>query len=263
MGGHDVELRPGQTLLGRHDSCQIVLEDPLVSRRHALMVFDGQKVTIEDLGSVNGVLLNGRRIRVSEGLKNGDWVRIGNQKITVYMARGNQSRPGRNRIGAQTLARLPLKRAQLEEEESTIIRENEALETLTVVADKVLARGQGAEAERILRKSLQTVLTHTRSNDKVDIETQQTAALYAVRLAEATQKGEWVDYVIELYHAAGRVLPPTVIDRLYDAVRTVSPVKIDKLRAYVQHLQEHQAALGPSDKFVLRRIEGLERVLGL
>ena len=50
------------TIVGRGEGCQLVLDDPLISRRHACFVVDDREVTLKDLGSTNGVLVNGARV---------------------------------------------------------------------------------------------------------------------------------------------------------------------------------------------------------
>ena len=59
---HDLELSEGEFAVGRNASCQLSLDDPLVSRRHAILQVSGSTVTIEDLQSRNGVLVNNKRI---------------------------------------------------------------------------------------------------------------------------------------------------------------------------------------------------------
>ena len=60
--GHAYPLRMGDNVVGRGVQCDVRLESSLVSRRHALIHWDGQSATIADLGSTNGVLLNGQRL---------------------------------------------------------------------------------------------------------------------------------------------------------------------------------------------------------
>ncbi len=261
LGGHDVELKPGETVIGRHDSCHVVLDDPLASRRHAVLRFSAGRLTVEDLGSVNGVLVNERRVRGQQALLSGDEVRLGNQRIIVHVGMSVGQVPGRRRLGAQTLTSATL--LDNGDDESTVVREGEALDTLALVAEKVLAMGRGQEAERILRKALESVREHVLAGEQLDPDMLSTAAEYAVRIAEATGNRDWVDYVFEVYAAVARVLPARVVDRLYSAVRSVSEVKLDRLREYLQVMQAKQDSLGPSERFLLRRIEGLERIVGL
>lgn len=65
-----------QVLIGRLPSCNLVLEDPQVSRRHALIRSIENKYFIEDLGSSNGTLVNEQPIKQVE-LCDGDLVQIG------------------------------------------------------------------------------------------------------------------------------------------------------------------------------------------
>ncbi|HET9934614.1 MAG TPA: FHA domain-containing protein, partial [Polyangiaceae bacterium] len=73
-GGRTIELRPGVISLGRSSACHIVLDDSLVSRRHAELLVNAGAVTVQDCGSVNGVFVNGKRVVGSERLKDGDQV---------------------------------------------------------------------------------------------------------------------------------------------------------------------------------------------
>src|SRR5262245_8844253 len=69
--------------IGREPSNQIVLDDPRVSRRHA-RVYRGEKGHyIEDLGSANGVLLDGSLIRSAQLLNVGAKIELGGFVLTV------------------------------------------------------------------------------------------------------------------------------------------------------------------------------------
>ena len=69
------------TFVGRSDDCDIVLKDNTISRRHASLraEFDG-RVSISDLGSGNGVTVNGKRITNCD-LANGDLLQLGELKF--------------------------------------------------------------------------------------------------------------------------------------------------------------------------------------
>lgn len=68
------------TTIGRHPESDIFLDDVTVSRRHAEVRRDGDRVTIDDVGSLNGTYLNRSRIE-SEALRSGDEVQIGKFKL--------------------------------------------------------------------------------------------------------------------------------------------------------------------------------------
>src|SRR5262245_57686826 len=77
----EIDLAPGETLIGRSASCHVTIEDPLVSRQHARIRINGDVATIEDLGSRNGLQINGRGTRGISQLSEGDRVRIGTQEL--------------------------------------------------------------------------------------------------------------------------------------------------------------------------------------
>jgi len=79
------ELDPGTTTIGRGRDCAITLESLGVSRRHAAVhLGPGGEAVIEDLGSKNGTLVNGTRIRRAV-LGDGDEIAIGRATF-VYRA---------------------------------------------------------------------------------------------------------------------------------------------------------------------------------
>ncbi|MCS3915260.1 putative component of type VI protein secretion system [Caldanaerobacter subterraneus subsp. tengcongensis MB4] len=64
------------TSIGRSDECDIVIESPYVSTRHALIKKRGKRFYIEDLNSTNGTFVNGKRVKVAR-IKNGDIITLG------------------------------------------------------------------------------------------------------------------------------------------------------------------------------------------
>ncbi len=75
---HELD-RPLLTL-GRSRDCDIPIDDPSVSRRHAELHRDSDGFTLVDLGSTNGTQVNGRKIdRVP--LQNGDRITLGQTEL--------------------------------------------------------------------------------------------------------------------------------------------------------------------------------------
>ncbi len=74
-------LQPGWSRIGRCEKAEVCLDDPSVSRRHAIVAADGEKrPRILDDRSLNGVLLNGRKVEWAE-LKDGDELTIGRYQL--------------------------------------------------------------------------------------------------------------------------------------------------------------------------------------
>jgi pSer/pThr/pTyr-binding forkhead associated (FHA) protein len=76
IAGLERPAHPGTTI-GRAD-CEIELNDPDVSRRHAAVRQVDAGLALEDLGSTNGTWVNGLRIEGIVELSAGDEVRLGN-----------------------------------------------------------------------------------------------------------------------------------------------------------------------------------------
>jgi hypothetical protein len=81
-----------QLVVGRAGDCDIMLEDGLVSRRHARIWCDAGTWRIEDLGSRNNTRINGKKVGAA-ALADGDLVSIGRARIEVVDAVG-ASAPG-------------------------------------------------------------------------------------------------------------------------------------------------------------------------
>src|SRR5262249_43736870 len=56
------ELTPGDTIVGRASICDLTIEDPSISRRHARFRFHGERCVLTDLGGRNGTFLNGEQV---------------------------------------------------------------------------------------------------------------------------------------------------------------------------------------------------------
>jgi hypothetical protein len=81
VDGKRLVVGPAGATVGRSRQCDIVLNDPNVSRQHAEIRPRGGAWVLTDLGSTNGSLLNGRRIEGPEVLKAGDEIEIGTSAI--------------------------------------------------------------------------------------------------------------------------------------------------------------------------------------
>jgi hypothetical protein len=79
--GRRLIVPPAGATIGRSRDCEIVLEDSGVSRRHAEIRPAAGGWTLEDLGSTNGVRLNGRTLEGAQPLSPGDRVELGSTEI--------------------------------------------------------------------------------------------------------------------------------------------------------------------------------------
>ena len=194
-----------------------------------------QSVTIEDLGSRNGVSLNGRKLGDRAEISPGDQIRIGNQELTLLVgfATVNWSEPP-----------APTRRF-------------EGLGVAGELAEKALTLGRNDEAERLFEGPLVQLIEDLSAGRQLPPAMIAKATELTIRIAVATLRREWVNELILLYANLERPWPADVIDSLYEIARRVSGVDRNSLRKYVFALKQIQ--LGPADRFLVGRIEGLER----
>jgi two-component system cell cycle response regulator len=89
--GKVIPVEAGERVVGRGRAAQIQLEDQGISRAHARLRVQGGRVSVEDLGSTNGVYCNGRKIRCAL-LRDGDCLQLGDCLLTFRMNHPDEGR---------------------------------------------------------------------------------------------------------------------------------------------------------------------------
>jgi hypothetical protein len=86
-------LEPPGLVIGRGADADLRINDPGVSRRHAeirvVPGMEGPSVSIVDLGSTNGLVVNGMRVQQAQ-LDDGGVVKVGNTSMTVHFVRSRE-----------------------------------------------------------------------------------------------------------------------------------------------------------------------------
>src|SRR4051812_13440834 len=80
--GRAVILSSQGAVIGRSKECDLVLPDENVSRRHAEVRPSGGAWIVRDLGSTNGVRVNGQRVTGAQPLRAGDRIELGTSTLT-------------------------------------------------------------------------------------------------------------------------------------------------------------------------------------
>jgi len=265
LGTREYELKSRLTTAGRSVAADIPLVGALVSRRHATFTLTGAGVEVADQASRNGVYVNGERISEATQLRSGDVVTIGDDSLTLIESEDapekrketiSEMRP----VRPEQTPRLP---SFANDDVSVATRRADAFQLLSGVVDKALALGRGDEAEHLIGSHLVAALADASMGRGVAPEIARTAARYALKLAAATNKSNWLDFAVRLYYALGQPMPLPIVDELYTLVGRVRGLDRALLRDYLDSLLLVADSLTPTERFVLQRLEGLERMAAL
>lgn len=270
----DLEVPPGEFFIGRSSSCHLALDDGLVSRRHAVLRVKDDAIEVEDLGSRNGVSVNGKKIEGTTSLQHLDRISIGSQEMVVVRSghthqaatlqmetcghcgalndsTSNQCVRCHAPLGAKaTMQNLPA---------ATSPGEISTFHLLGGIAEKALALDRYEEAERVLQPAMEKLMGAAEGTGPLDEGALLEGIGYALRLAAGPHATRWIDWVFEVHRATERVMDTKTLDRLHELVRRSRYTNPRPLRAYLDVLQAK--VLAPAERFLLRRLEGLERVI--
>ena len=100
--GQVIPLNRRKFLIGREQDCQLRPNSEMVSRHHCVFSVDDYSVRLRDLGSTNGTLVNGERIRKDVVLVAGDRIVIGNLEFELVI------RPGVTAVESDSAVLPPL-----------------------------------------------------------------------------------------------------------------------------------------------------------
>lgn len=262
---HDVELFPGEFVIGRSEECQLSIDDAMVSRRHTLLRVTPQQVVLVDLGSRNGVSLNGTRLKQDTTLQNGDRIVIGKHELTLSVIDSDAKRNTTN--FARTLAAIDVRdlamtTTQTQEPPTAkeLARVLATFPTLSKLADKALVLGRPEEAERLLVGCFTDLMAEQRKGVILPQIELESFALFALRLSADLNKASWVEWILEVYRASNAMLPGSVVEGLLALGPKLKHLSRSVILDYVQAISD-LPVLNANERFRLQRLEGLAKRL--
>lgn len=89
--GDEIVIREERTIVGRGPAVDFAVADAAMSRQHFALELTGTEVRVRDLGSTNGITLNGKTVEAAE-LKHGDRVKAGDH-VFQFLAERVESEP--------------------------------------------------------------------------------------------------------------------------------------------------------------------------
>ena len=119
--GREYFLREGENTVGR-ESADVLLGDPTVSRRHAVITLEGGKVWVTDLGSTNGTYAAGVQIQANDKaeVKDADELKFGSAVLTLKLPEAEEAEAEEEEapVEAESIAEeVPVEEVAVEEEE--------------------------------------------------------------------------------------------------------------------------------------------------
>lgn len=81
-GGDNIPLIKDRITIGRRESCDVCLRFPNISGQHVELTFEDDCWRVRDLGSTNGIKINGVRVQ-DKTLRPGDEISIANRRFTI------------------------------------------------------------------------------------------------------------------------------------------------------------------------------------
>ncbi len=220
-------------MIGRSPDCQITIEDPLISRRHAALMVDGECCSFNDLSSRNGSRINGRPVRGVTLLHHADRIQIGAQELVFFeVTSGPRATRSTGSLRVCTQCEIPFAAgAKLcphcaapvtHHEEVTmsgVIAEPSrawVLELVGEALDRAISAGKVQDADRILRRAAEEFNVRA-AQGGADLRILGQISGYALRLATSGRDSAWVRWVAAAYLSAEAVPSNALIPSLLDA----------------------------------------------
>lgn len=276
----ELELSGPEVILGRSPDCHVTIEDPLVSRQHARISMQGPHPTICDLGSRNGVRLNGELITGHAVLQNNDRVRLGTQDLVFVIV--DQERAGRQTRATGMIRQCqacsrpfpsectgcphcgeavvtPMPAAEFDTLTGLIVEPQAgwAFQLLGEVVERALNDDRIAEAERALQRAAKEIDERIRNNRGVDPVSLSKLSSYGLRLSQLQGRLEWVRWILDLYKAHGSMLSPELVDSIEGSSEPFRNAIEAEVELYLQWWRSERAArAGESEQARATRLSG-------
>ena len=229
--GRDLYLPPGQYVLGRGRSSDVFIDSERASRRHAKLTVDETSLTIEDMASANGVLLNGSRLAAEpRQLQAGDRVTIGDVLVEIVAVRQAKADSSRAKGSEKSPPRGP-------SNESHVTQRDDGFAFAGVMAKRAIAAGRVQAALDVLSYPLARIRQDTKAGSRVPEHVRAAAIDYACALAKASGDGKWVDYMYDLLAVTGEPYSAPLADEIEAAVRAAGDADPASIGEYVKKLR--------------------------
>ena len=293
--GRRIALRQGTLAVGRSLSCDIVVNDRLVSREHAHLIVSESRLILLDLSSTNGLYVNGQRVSGSSELSGGDVVVIGTWELkiasdehadlstfeTVPSLFGEPSAslqgeltergmfeateaapPEASSFEATPVVSVPYVSARptaaRAELDPRAVAKADAFQVIGRLADRAMLMGNYEAAEQVIERHLTELVASARGGTVLPDSVREGAVRQALRLADVMRKPRWIDTAVEICLLARRPMNEWATARLVALVPQLPGVDREMIFYYQQVLRAARPHLGEADRALAEQIIALQ-----
>jgi len=267
----EIDLPSGSFVIGRGRDCQLTLDDPLISREHARVHVSEAGATIEDLGSRNGVFVNGARARGMVKLEDGDRIRVGRQELVLGITAGQLERASKTgsmcycaKCGvpfALALVRCPAcgsrDRDGVPAPSRPAADSAWRLELATEALVRAVRLESWQEADKLLLSVRPEVEGRIAAQAAIEPNVLEKLASSAVSLAAARADASWAHWILSIYAALAR-LPAA---RLSETLSTLPPAQRSTLIPAARRVMESVETSGGPRQEDVDAYKGFEVLL--
>jgi hypothetical protein len=250
-----------------------------VSRQHARIAVDEEGGVVEDLGSRNGVRVNGVPVHGLTRLRDGDRVRIGTQDFVFcrvdLSGRAHSKTTGVLRLCANCRLPYPREMVACPNCEATEQTDEETLsgsfgsdnqtawsvQLLIEALERALTLGRISDAERIVRRATAQVEEVVAGGGAVDARALASLAVQAAATTLASNDPTWGLWIFDIYRRTGRVPPLEVVERLWEIVGKHPSIVQGALVGLLDHLHASVRSATSGDVEAITRLEQMRRLL--
>ena len=175
----EIPIASAKFVMGRSPDCELPLDDEEASRQHAVLHLSAEGLSLEDLGSKNGVLVNGVRVEGTVVVRHGDRLTIGKQVLLVVEMEEQARRAGLTTMDSSRRATVQLRPRP----ESDPVGKMESLSERERQVLVLIARGHTHKEIAVeLDVSVKTVETYrARLGEKLGVKTRAELVDCAIR----------------------------------------------------------------------------------
>lgn len=269
----EIDLPQGAFVIGRGRHCHLTLDDPLISREHARVFIDADGASIEDLGSRNGVFVNGARTRAPVRLADGDRIRVGRQELVLGVTHSEREPVSSGKTGsmcycakcgvpfALALVRCPACGAREREggpaPSRPIADSTWRLELAAEALTRAVRLESWQEAERLLATARPELEARVAARSAIERDLLEKLADGAVSLAAARGDSGWAQWILSIYAALCR-LPPLPLSR---TLSTLPPAERSTLIPAARRVMESVETSGGPRLEDIEAFKGFEVLL--